>query len=443
MSVTVTALGRRRPEAVPVAGTGRNLVPAIAVVGWVLAIAAVHVWGRWLQARGYRLFVNLPPLVGHPDPRLAWQGLGALALAPAAVRWGPRLAERLPWRGLLWVAFGAAAAWALGLALTEGVGGVLRSPSSPRDYLQDVPLIGSPAAFLSTYVDRIDAYTTHVRAHPPGMVLLAWSLSSLGGGPAWLATVEVLSAAAAVPAALLTLREVAGERRARAATPFLAFAPIAITAASSGDAVFAGVGAWAVTLVVLATGRQGRRADLLAVAGGLLFGVTAFLSYGLVLLGAIPLALAVVRRRLRPILVAVLGALPVFGVFAAAGFWWFDGLRATGVEYAESVARFRPYAYFAIANLVTFAIVLGPAVAAAIGRVRGRAAWAVLGGALLAVALADLSGMSKAEVERIWLPFAPWVLLATAWIPDAARRTWLGANVAFALALELLVRQPW
>ena len=37
--------------------------------------------------------------------------------------------------------------------------------------------------------------------------------------------------------------------------------------------------------------------------------------------------------------------------------------------------------------------------------------------ALLAVVLADLSGMSKAEVERIWLPFLPWVMLATAALP--------------------------
>ena len=33
---------------------------------------------------------------------------------------------------------------------------------------------------------------------------------------------------------------------------------------------------------------------------------------------------------------------------------------------------------------------------------------------LAVVALADLSGMSKAEVERIWLPFVPWAVLATA-----------------------------
>lgn len=438
-----TLLERDRRDAPAPRERTRPRTSVIAIGAWVVLILLAHVWGRWLQARGHRLFVNLPPMVGHLDPRLVWQGIGALALAPAAIRWGPRLAERLPWRRLLWVAFAAAAAWALALALTEGVGGILRSPSSPRDYLHDVPLIGSPLGFLSTYVDRIDAYATHVRAHPPGMVLIAWSLSRLGGGPAWLAALEIASAAAAVPAALLALREIGGEMRARAAAPFLAFAPAAITAGSSGDAFFAGVGAWAVALVVLATGRAGRRSDGPALAGGLLFGVTAFLSYGLVLLVTIPVAIAIRRRHVRPVLMAAAAVLPVFVGFLASGFWWVDGLAATRHEYAESVARLRPYGYFLVANPAALAVVLGPAFVAAIHRVRGGGVWALLGGSLAAVALADLSGMSKAEVERIWLPFVPWLLVATAWLPRASRGGWLGVNMAFGLALELAVIQPW
>jgi hypothetical protein len=51
--------------------------------------------------------------------------------------------------------------------------------------------------------------------------------------------------------------------------------------------------------------------------------------------------------------------------------------------------------------------------------------------------------MSKAEVERIWLPFVPWVLLATSALPRGAARGWLAANVGTALALEVAVTQPW
>ena len=64
--------------------------------------------------------------------------------------------------------------------------------------------------------------------------------------------------------------------------------------------------------------------------------------------------------------------------------------------------------------------------------------------ALAAVALADLSGMSKAEVERIWLPFVPWVLLATATLaPRRLLRPLLAVQAALALAVEVGVTEPW
>ncbi|PSK61737.1 hypothetical protein B0E53_06367 [Micromonospora sp. MH33] len=59
--------------------------------------------------------------------------------------------------------------------------------------------------------------------------------------------------------------------------------------------------------------------------------------------------------------------------------------------------------------------------------------------AALAVAAADLSGMSKAEVERIWLPFAVWLLVAVAHLPPPARRWWLAAQALTALAVNHLL----
>jgi hypothetical protein len=364
-------------------------------------------------------------------------------LGLATVIAGPGLAARLPWRRLLVVSLLAAAAWAATLALTEGTGGIVRSPSSPRDYLHDAPLVDSTSGFLPSFVGDIDRFTVHVRAHPPGMTLIAWSIWSAGGGPAWLAALEILVGASAVPAVLLALRETSGKERARAAAPFLAFAPAAVTIASSGDAFFAGVGAWAVALVVLSTGRRDRPGDVLALAGGFLFGVTAFLSYGLVLLGAIPFAVAVRRRRIRPLALATLGAAAVFLGFLAAGFWWVEGLLAARIEYLESVARFRPYSYFLVGNVAALALIVGPAAVAGLVSRPKRATWSLVGGALAAVVLADLSGMSKGETERIWLPFAIWVLAATSALPAASRRAWLGVNVGFALLLEVLVVRPW
>jgi len=443
--VGVKTVGAERDTAPapPSGAPSRHRERGTAVAVAAALVLATYLWGRWLQAHDHQLFVNLPPLTGHLDPRLAAAGLVALPLGAAAVAAGPGLAARLPWRRLLVVGLLVAAAWAAALGLTEGIGGIVRSPSSPRDYLHDAPLVDSTPGFLPTFVDDIDRYTVHVRAHPPGMTLIAWSIWSAGGGPAWLAAIEILVGASAVPAVLLALRDTAGEERARAAAPFMAFAPAAVTIASSGDAFFAGVGAWAVTLVVLSTGRRYRRGDVLALVGGLLFGATAFLSYGLVLLGAIPLAAAVRRRRIRPLGVAALGTACVFLGFLAAGFWWFEGLLATRVEYLESVARLRPYGYFLLGNVAVLVLIVGPATVAGLASRPDRATLSLVGGALAAVALADLSGMSKAETERIWLPFAIWIMAATSALPAASRRAWLGVNVGFGLLLEVLVSRPW
>jgi hypothetical protein len=68
------------------------------------------------------------------------------------------------------------------------------------------------------------------------------------------------------------------------------------------------------------------------------------------------------------------------------------------------------------------------------------------------VALADASGLSKAEVERIWLPFAPWVLLAGSALVETPRasplswqggRAWLALTLAWGLAIQLLLRTVW
>jgi len=59
--------------------------------------------------------------------------------------------------------------------------------------------------------------------------------------------------------------------------------------------------------------------------------------------------------------------------------------------------------------------------------------------ATAAVLAADLSGLSKAEVERIWLPFAVWLLVATTHLPHGHRRWWLAAQAATALAVNHLL----
>ena len=151
----------------------------------------------------------------------------------------------------------------------------------------------------------------------------------------------------------------------------------------------------------------------------------------------------VARRRLGPAALAATAAVAVVLGAALFGFWWPEGLAASVGQYEAGISRLRPYSYFLIANLAAFAVVLGPATAAGLASLRHRGSWLLVGGGVLAVILADLSGLSKGEVERIWLPFAPWVLLSTAALPQARARAWLGANALTALVIAAMLRSPW
>jgi hypothetical protein len=357
------------------------------------------------------------------------------------------MARRLPWRWLLLGFAALAALCAVSLALTMGTSGLLRPLVLRGDeYLLDVPKVGSPGRFLQGFVDNIDQYVVHVRSHPPGFVVILWTLDWIGlGGRGWAAALCIGGGASTVPAVLIATRQLVDEDAARRAAPFLALAPAAIWVATTADAFYAGVGAWAATAVILALHREGRRSDLLAVAGGIGFGVLLMLAYALALVGLIPLVVAVVRRRARPIVLAGLGAAAVLGVVALFGFWWPDGLSATGEQYRLSVAKDRPLRYFAVSNLAAFGIVLGPALAVALVRLRRSRMWLVVGGALLAVTIANFSNYSKGEVERIWLPFTVWVLAAGAvlWGSDRVARKWLALQVGFAILFEVAIRTRW
>ena len=435
------------PPAVGIAGPPRHVAATVLALGiWVFLVAATVVWGRHLLDSGVRLGIGAAPLAGTFGRRVSRDALIPVAFGAASVAFGPSLASRCSWRPLLALGAAAAGLWAIALSRIDGAR-AFAAPFHKTGYLQAASRIDDPHLFLSHFVERIHSYSTHVRGHPPGMEIFLWATARIGlEGVGWNVFLAVAGGAVAAVAALVALRDVAGERNARAALPFVVLAPGAIWW-SSGDPFFAGVSACAVALVVLATGRGGRASDRLAVLGGLLFGSTAFLSYGLVLVACIPFGVAAHRRRLRPLAVAALGAVPVFVAFRLAGFSWFAGLAATRTQYWLGAAHHRPYSYFVLADIAAFAFAVGPAAAVAMARLRDRRIWLLVGGALVAVIIADLSGMSKAEVERIWLPFVPWVLLATAVFADGigrrSLRFWLGLQVASAVLIEMAVRSPW
>ncbi len=63
--------------------------------------------------------------------------------------------------------------------------------------------------------------------------------------------------------------------------------------------------------------------------------------------------------------------------------------------------------------------------------------------AAVAVVAADVSGLSKAEVERIWLPFGVWLVAGAAALPAPGHRGWLAVQAATALAVNHLLLTPW
>ena len=100
-----------------------------------------------------------------------------------------------------------------------------------------------------------------------------------------------------------------------------------------------------------------------------------------------------------------------------------------------------------MSNAAALALACGPAVVVGLVALRDRRLWRVVGGAVAAVGLAALIGLSKGEVERIWLPFTVWLLAAGAvavqrWGPRSLR-WWLGAQVTVALVLQAVFRTGW
>lgn len=414
-----------------------------AVGGWALVLVAGALVGRALYDDDPLVRIGNAPLVGTADLRLGAWALAAVAFAVVAVAAGQRVASALRWPGLLGAATVAAATWIVLLALTDGPAALTAPLETRYEYLAAVDRVGSPGGFLRTFTELLPTYPTHVKGHPPGLVLLLAGMDAVGlGGAGWATVLVIAGGALAVPAALVAHRALAGERAARRAAPFLVLLPGAVWMGTSADALFTGVAAVGIALMaVAASGPAGRRADGCAIAAGLVLGTALHLSYGITPLGAIPLAIVLWRRAWRVLVLAAVGVGAVFAVFTSAGFWWFDGLAATRELYEAGVASRRPYLEFLLIDLAAFCLVVGPAAAVALVRLRDRGTWILTGGAAVALSAAALSGLSRGETERIWLPFAPWIVLATCALGSSRR--WLASAAALGLCVQLGARSPW
>jgi hypothetical protein len=265
----------------------------------------------------------------------------------------------------------------------------------------------------------------------------------LGGDLAAGVVVTVLAATTAV-AVLVTLRALGAEDVARLAAPFLVLTPAAVFMAVSADALVGTVMAWGLASLALATRRL-----WWAMPAGLLLGYGVLMSYGMPLMGLVALAVLVAGRSWRPLAVAAAAALVVVLAAAAGGFSWWDAYPVLRERYYDGVARDRPQSYWWYGDLAALVVCAGPlllpglAVAATRSFRSFRVPLLLVGAAVLAVVLADASAMSKAEVERIWLPFVPWLTISFALLPEGWRRWGLGAQVVAALLVQHLFYTVW
>ncbi len=444
-------------------------------------------WGLVVGAALVLVAVVLPPLTGT-DVRA---GSAAPLLGDWMLRYGPssvvalgvvvaagtpslrRRVARMSWGRLLLGSWLVAVVWMVSLALVDGYAGLGRILDSGTEYLQSARMVDDVGELLRTYVaripfDRPDHLAVHLAGHPPGAVLLFIGLDRLGLGAWQVAGPVVVAIGASVPAAVaVTLDRLGARAAARAALPFLVVGPAAVTAAVSADAVFAATAAWGAAALAGATAASRRRERwALAVASGLLLGWSLMESYGLALLALLALAVLAAGpgpwRRRAGVAAATGGtALAVVLAFVPLGFAWWEAFPVLHERYWAGIASQRPGWYWVFANLAALVLVAGPMLPAGLGAAsapivrlasatgrRAAAGWELRAGPLVAagvamVAVADASLLSKAEVERIWLPFLPWMLLAVLWLPVRWRRCGLVAQGVAALALQHLVRTVW
>ncbi|MDT0344682.1 hypothetical protein RM590_18990 [Streptomyces sp. DSM 44938] len=424
----------------------------------VLLFAAAAVVGAAINDNGI-LTLKWPPMFARWAPHAGPGTPAALLVAGLVLLYGPPLARRLPWRWLVPAVWAASMAWVWSLALIDGWRrGVARRLAYGHEYLTALDDIDGIGHFLHTFTDHIpidspDNWPAHVAGHPPGATLTFVLLDRVGlAGGAWAAVFVITAASSAAAAVAITLRALAGEELARRAAPFLVLAPAAVWLGVSADGWFAAVAAWAVALLALAATRSVRAPRAAALGSGVLFGLLLYLSYGLALMGVVGLAVLWLARDWRPLPWVLVGIVPWVVAFTAAGFWYLDGYTTLVDRYYAGSGGHRPYSYFIWANLAVQVASVGLATAAGLRRAGVPEAWrdpgrralvVLVGAGLTAMLLADLSGMSKAETERIWLPFALWLLPAAALLPERGARGWLAAQAVLAMTVNHLWITRW
>jgi hypothetical protein len=407
--------------------------------------------GQWIKATGGRLGVFFPPFYAHWQPYIGRLAVVAVVVVGSTAALTPAWARRTI-RPIVFAVGLYALALLLGTSLNVSRGGVHDlwavfktgpggSPAAYQEYLPGLPALAHGVPYyVSHFPALIPSLPIHVKGNPPGPLV---ALRLLGiGSPQALAALCIGVGALTAPLAYDLGRTLGGEERGRVAGVLTAFAPaLLLWGVTSADYAFATLGLAAACLLV-------RPHPLQRTAGVFAAAAATFFSW---LLFAIPVwaVLVVLQRegRRRAVTLAVICALAVVVVYGtlgvALGYDPVATLRATAAAYRHGISRHRPYAYWTFGSPTAWWIGLGlPIGWLALRATVSRDASAL---ALFAVVVVSaILGFTKAETERIWLPYVPFACVAAAAVLPIRRLSgalWLLA--AQALAAQLLFNTVW
>jgi hypothetical protein len=427
-----------------------RLETTLPVVGFTIAALTVLV-GQAIKVAGGQLGVFFPPFYiqwqPHIEPLAAVSAVvvGAAAVLMPSLTWRPR-------RPVLVAAALFAGALALGASLNIARGGVHqlwaifhavpRGPAEPwNEYLPGLAALHHGVAYyISHFPALIPSLPQKVTGNPPGPLIAIHLLGIQTAGG--LAALCIGTGALTAPLAYDLGRTLGGEERGRVAGVLTAFAPsLLLWGVTSVDYGFATLGLASACLLV--RGGAGPR-----IGGAVVAAVASFFSWLLFAIPAWAVLVALRHRGPRDALALAAGCalatLIFYGALALTlGYDPFATLKALDAVYRHGIAHTRPYAYWLFGSPVAWGIGLGIPTAWSLLRgvaIRDPAALALA----TVVILGAVLGFTKAETERIWLPFVPLACVAAAGTLTArGLRTAVGLLAAQAVAVELLFFTIW
>lgn len=421
--------------------------------------------GEALNEQGRRILLAAPPLSGRYRDGFDLLGvrsvLTILLMVSIVVMW-PRFVARLGLSKLALASTVCCAAWCCFLAVIPTSGSLTAPLLTRYEYLPFARTVGSFRDLIDHYASGVPKFPTHVAGHPPGLVLVFGFLDFVLRSDLLIAVAVIVLGASCVGACVAITRRVAGDSTVRSVATVAPFAPFVLWVATSADALIAAAVVWSVYFAVgfAFPDPRARRARIPdGVRASLLAGAALCCSYGAAVLLTPTwclLSLGLYRcqrdERKKGAIVVGMGLLALPVGLAVLGFDWLGAFEATKIRYSGGVAATRPAGYFITANLAAFAIATG--VALAFGLVgywptiarasSGQAMQVIFWSGLAAVALADLSGFSKGEVERIWLPVTILVAsMGAACVPRVAHRWVLASGLMLAFWVQVAIITPW